>query len=145
MRASHGHQGQGIRHLGSHHREATCFMGPHVHCLNCLRCSLLVPAPHNSLRTANFGAVGPMCQSGSSCVYRAVLWLVIGLNTVQFTVEACLAADGLMYCEFGCRLASYGAPTALKVSTEHCRGCVSGGLRSQNGIFSLHHGHSTFP
>ena len=26
------------------------------------------------------------------------------------------AAAGLMYCKFGCRLASYGAPTAL----EHC-------------------------
>ena len=68
------------------------------------------------LRTANFWAVGPMCQSGGSCVCRAVLWLVIGLHTVKWTAEACLAAAGLMYCEFWCRLASYGAPTAL----EHC-------------------------
>ena len=30
------------------------------------------------------------------------------------TAEACLAAVGLMYCEFGCRLASYGAPMALE-------------------------------
>ena len=64
---------------------------------------------------ANFGPVGPMCQSGS-CVCGAVLWLAIGLNTVKWTAEACLAAAGLMFCEFGCRLASYGAPTAL----EHC-------------------------
>ena len=71
------------------------------------------PAPH-SLRTANFGPVGPMCQSGGSCVCRAVLWLAIGLHTVKWTAEACLAAAGLMHCEFGCRLASYGAPTALE-------------------------------
>ena len=77
--------------------------------------SLLVPAPH-SLRTANFGPVGPMCQSGGSCVCRAGQWLAIGLHTTQWTAGACLAAAGLMYCEFGCRLASYGAPTAL----EHC-------------------------
>ena len=74
-----------------------------------------------SLRTANFGAVGPMCQSGGSCVCRAGQWLGIGLYTIQWTAEACLAAAGLMYCEFGCRLASYGAPTALK----HCAAGVS--------------------
>ena len=75
----------------------------------------------HSLRTANFGAVGPMWQSGGSCVCRAVLWLAIGLHTVQWTTEACLAANRLVYCEFGCRLASYGAPTGLKVCIEHCR------------------------
>ena len=47
------------------------------------RCQLRI-----RLRTANFGAVGPMCLSGGSCVCRAVLWLVIGLNTVQWTAEA---------------------------------------------------------
>ena len=109
----YGHQG--IRHLGPHHGEAACFMGPHGYRLTCLGASLSVPAPH-SLRTANFGPVGPMCQSGGSCVCRAVLWLAIGLHTVRWTAEACLAAAGLMHCEFGCRLASYGAPTAL----EHC-------------------------
>ena len=57
-----------------------------------------------------------MCHSGGSCVCRAVLWLVIGLHTVRWTAETCLTAAGLMYCEFGCRLASYGALTAL----EHC-------------------------
>ena len=67
-------------------------------------------------RTANFGPVGPMCQSGGSCVCRAVLWLAIGLHTVRWTAEACLTAAGLMYCEIGGRVASYGAPTAL----EHC-------------------------
>ena len=66
--------------------------------------SLSVPAPH-SLRTVNFGPVGPMCQSGGSCVCRAVLWLAIGLYTARWTAEACLAAAGLMYCESGCRLA----------------------------------------
>jgi len=96
-----------------------------------------VPAPH-SLRTANFGAVGPMCQSGGACVCRAGLWLAIGLHFVQWTAEACLAAAGIMYCEFGCMLTSYGAPTALEACIEHCRGCVSSGLRSQNGTFSLH-------
>ena len=65
-RLSYGHQG--IRHIGSHHREAACSMGPHGYRLTCLGASLSVPAPH-SLRTANFGPVGPMCQSGGSCVY----------------------------------------------------------------------------
>eukprot|EP00966_Prymnesium_polylepis_P295315 6819587-Prymnesium_polylepis.1 len=41
-------------------------------------------------------------------------------------------------------LASYGAPTALGACIEHCRGCVSGGLRSQYGTFSLYQSHSTF-
>jgi len=70
----------------------------------------------SAVRTANFGPVGPMCRSGGSCVCKAVLWLAIGLHTARWTAEACLAAAGLMYCEFGCRLASYGAPTVL----EHC-------------------------
>ena len=112
-RLSYGHQG--IKYIGPHHIEAAYFMGSHGYRLTSLGASLLVPAPH-SLRTANFGPVGPMCQSGGSCVYRAVLWLAIGLHTVMWTAVACLAAAGLMYCEFGCRLASYGAPTAL----EHC-------------------------
>ena len=72
-------------------------------------------APY-SLRTANFGVVGPMCQSDGSCVCRADQWLAVGLKTTQLTPEACLAAAGLMYCGFRCRLASYGAPTAF----EHC-------------------------
>ena len=110
-RAPHGHQG--IMDLGPHHREAACLMGPHGYRLTCLGASLSVPAPH-SLRTANFGPVGPMCQSGGSCVFRAVPWLVIGLHTVSWTAEACLAAAGLMHCELWCRLASYGAPTALE-------------------------------
>jgi hypothetical protein len=100
-------------------------MGPHGYRLICLGASLSVPAPH-SLRTANFGAVEPMCQSGGSCVCRAVLWLAIGLHTVQWAAEACLAAAGLVHCEFGRRLASYNAPTALEVCIEHCRGYVSG-------------------
>ena len=54
-----------------------------------------------------------MCQSGGSYVCRAILWLTIGVHTVQKTDEACLAAAGLMYCEFGCTLTSYGALTAL--------------------------------
>ena len=110
---------QSIRHIGHHHIEAACSMGPHVYRLTCLGASVSVPAPH-SLRTANFGPLVPMCQSGGSCVCRAVLWLAIGLHTVQWTAEACMAAAGLMYCEFGCRLASYGAPTALGVCIEHC-------------------------
>ena len=44
---------------------------------------------------------------------RADQWLAIGLHTIQWTAEACLAAAGLVYCEFGCRWASYGALTAL--------------------------------
>ena len=90
-------------------------MGPHGYRLTCLGASRLVPAPH-SLRTANYGPAGPMCQSGGSCVCRAVPWLAIGLHTVKCAAEACLAAAGLMYCEFGCRLASYGSLAAL----EHC-------------------------
>ena len=88
---------------------------------------------------ANFGPVGPMCQSGGSCVCRAGQWLVIGLHTIQWTAEACMAAAGHIYCGFGCKLASYSAPTALGACIEHCHGCVSGGLRSQNGTCSLSH------
>ena len=105
---------QGIRHIICHLREPACFMGPH----GCrLTCALEVHF-WCQLRIARrqFGAVRPMCQSGGSYVCKTVLWLAIGLNTVQQTAEACLAAAGLMYCEFGCRSASYGAPTAL----EHC-------------------------
>ena len=104
------------------------------------RCQLRIASARPILL---FGAVGPMCQSGGSCVCRAVLWLAIGLHTVQWTAEACLAAAGLMYCEFGCMLASYGAPTVLEACIEHCRGCVSGGLRGQNGTCSLYQSHST--
>ena len=86
----------------------------------------------------NFGVVGPMCQSGGSCVYRAGQWLAIGLHTTQWTAEACLAAAGLMHCGFRCRLVSYGAPTALGACIEHCRKCVSGGLRSLNGTCTLY-------
>jgi hypothetical protein len=32
-------------------------------------------------RTANFGVVGPVCQSGGSCVCSAGQWLGIGLHT----------------------------------------------------------------
>ena len=131
----YGHQG--IRHISPLHREAACFMGPHGYRLTCLGASLSVPAPH-SLRTANFGPIGPMCQGGGSCVCRAVLWRAIGLHTVQWTTEHCLAAAGNMYCEFGCMLASYGAPTVLEACIQHCGGCVSGGLRSQNGTCSLY-------
>ena len=76
-------------------------MGPHGYRLTCLGASPLVTAPH-SFRTANFGL---MYQSGASCVCRAVLWLVIGLHTVQWIAEACLAAAGLMYCGFRCMVA----------------------------------------
>ena len=122
-RAPHDHQG--IMHLGPHHIEAACFMGPHGYRLTCLGASLSVPAPH-SLRTANFGPVGPMCQSGGSCVFRAVPWLAIGLHTVRSSAVTRLAAAGLMHCEFGCRLASYGAPMALEHSAAGVCPVVSG-------------------
>ena len=98
-----------------------------------------MPGCQLRIASANFGAVGPMCQSGGSYVCKTVLWLAIGLNTVQQTAEACLAAAGLMYCEFGCMLASYGAPTVLEVCIEHCGGCVSGGLTCVNGTCTLPH------
>ena len=85
------------------------------------RCQLRIG---HSLHTANFGPAGPMCQIGGSCVCRAVSWLAIGLHTVKWVAEACLAAAGLMYCGFRCRLASYGAPTALRACIEHCHRCV---------------------
>ena len=88
--------------------------------------------------------VGPMCQSGGSCVCRAGQWLSIGLHTTLWTAKACLAAAGLMYCGFRCRLASYGAPTVLGACIEQCCKCVSGGLRSQNRTCSLYQLHSTF-
>ena len=57
------------------------------------------------LRTANFGPVGPMCQSGGSCVCRAGQWLVIGLHTIQWTTEAWLAVAGHTSHGVGCGLA----------------------------------------
>ena len=71
---------------------------------------------------------------------RDILWLAIGLHTVQWTDEACLAAAGHMYCEFGCRSASYRALTVLEAcieTTEHCRGCVSGGLRREESKWDI--------
>ena len=90
-RLPHGHQG--IRHIGPHHREAACFMGPHVQHLTCLGASVLTPAPH-SLRTAPRGPVWPMHHSGGLCMCRANQWLAIGLHTIQWTTEAWLAAAG---------------------------------------------------
>ena len=72
--------------------------------LTCLGASVLVPAPH-SLRTAPCGHLVPMCQSSGSCVCRAVQKLAIGLNTIQWTTEACLAAAGHTYHGFECELA----------------------------------------
>ena len=134
MKLNYGHQG--IRHISPHHREAACFMGPHGYRLTCLGGSFSVPAPR-SLRMANFGAVPPVGPGGGLCVYRAGQWLAIGLHTIQWTAEACLTAAGHTQCGFGCRLASYGAPTALGVCIEHCHGRVSGGLKCQNGTPSL--------
>ena len=58
-------------------------------------------------------------------IRRAGQWLAIGLNTIQWTAEACLAAAGHTYYGFGCRLASYGAPTALRgVHRALPRACV---------------------
>ena len=44
------------------------------------RCQLRI-----ALRTDNFGPIGPMCQSGGSCVCKAGQWLSIGLNTTLRT------------------------------------------------------------
>ena len=117
---------QGTRHISPHHRETACFMGgmqlgSWLPGLTCLGASVLVPAPH-SLRTAPCGYLVPMCQSSGSCVCRAVQKLAIGLNTIQWTTEACLAAAGHTYHGFECELASYGAPTALGCawSTAYC-------------------------
>ena len=113
-------------------------MGPHGYRLTCLGASLSVPAPH-SLRTVNFGPVGPMCQSGGSCVCRAVPWLAIGLHTVKLAAGACLAAVGLLLDSY---IVNFGAGWPHTVprrrSRALSRGCVSGGLRSQNGTFSLY-------
>ena len=135
MRLLYGNQG--IMHIGPHHREAACFMGPHGYRPTSLGASPSASAPR-SLRTANFGAVGPMCQSGDLCVYRAGLWLVSGLHTIQWTAETCLTAAGHRYCGFGYRLASYGAPTALGACIKHCHRRASGGPWCQNGTCSLH-------
>ena len=59
----------------------------------CLGASVLTPAPH-SLRTAHRGPVWPMHHSGGLCMCRADQWLAIGLHTIQWTTEACLAAAG---------------------------------------------------
>jgi hypothetical protein len=42
------------------------------------RCQLRIASARPIL-----GRVGPMCQSGGSCVCRAVPWLAIGLHTVM--------------------------------------------------------------
>ena len=51
------------------------------------------------------GPLGPCAR----VVVHVYVELSYGLHTAGWTTEACLAAVGLMYCEFGCRLASYGA------------------------------------
>ena len=79
MRAPHG-----IMDL-VHHREAVCFMGPHGYRLTCLGASLLVPAPH-SLRTANFGPVGPCAR----VVVHVYVELSYGLPL------ACIPSGGLL-------------------------------------------------
>ena len=56
-RLSYGHQG--IRHIGSHHREAACSMGPHGYRLTCLGASLSVPAPHIAFARPILGPSGP--------------------------------------------------------------------------------------
>ena len=81
----YGHQG--IRHISPHHREAACFMGPHGYRHTCLGGSLSVPAPH-SLRTANFGAVGSMCQR---VVVHVYVELPYGLPL------ACIPSSGLLW------------------------------------------------
>ena len=90
-RVTHGHQG--IRHISPCHREAECFMGPHVLHLTCLGASVLTPASH-SLRTAPRGPVWPMHHIDGLCMCRADQWLAIGLHTIQWTTEAWLAAAG---------------------------------------------------
>ena len=134
-RASHGHQG--IRHLGPHHIEAACFMGPHGHRLTCLGASALVPAPH-SLRMAPRRPLVRTCQSSGPYEFRAGQWLVEGLSFLSWATEACLAAAGHTSHGFGCRLASYGAPTALGECIEHCDGHASSGLTCVNGTSCLH-------
>ena len=71
------------------------------------RCQLRIASARPIL-----GPLGPCAR----VVVHVYVELSYGLHTARLTAEACLAAAGLMYCEFGCRLASYGAPTAL----EHC-------------------------
>ena len=51
------------------------------------------------------GPLGPC----AIVVVHVYVELSYGLHTAGWTAEACLAAVGLMCCEFGCRLASYGA------------------------------------
>ena len=98
--------------------------------LTALELRFLTPAPH-SLRTAPRGPVWPMHHCGGLCMCRADQWLAIGLHTIQWSTEVCLAAAGHTYCGFGCRLVSYGAPTALGACIKHCHGRASGGLRCQ--------------
>ena len=46
-----------------------------------------------------WGPSGPsMCQSGGPCICRAGQWLAIGLHTIQWSTEVCLAAAGHTYC-----------------------------------------------
>ena len=81
--------------------------------------------------------VDPSCQSSGPYEFRAGQWLKNGLSSLHWATEACLAAAGHISHGFGCRLASYGAPTALGVCIEHFHGRVSGGLKCQNGTPSL--------
>ena len=85
----------------------------------------------------NFGVVGSMCQRHGSCVYRAGQWLFISFHTTQWTVEACLAAAGLMCCGFRCRLAAYGAPTVVGAQGVHRampQVCVQWSQESKSGL-----------
>jgi hypothetical protein len=90
------------------------------------RCQLRIASARTIL-----GPSGPCAR----VVVRVYVELANGLQLAcipssgLLSAEACLAAAGHTCCGFGCRLASYGAPTALGACIEHCHGCVSGGLR----------------
>ena len=110
MRTPCGHQG--IRHIGPHHRQAACFIGPHGCRLIYLGTSVLAPAPH-SLCTA---PRDPSCPCAKVVVHVS-FELVSGLQM------ACTPSRGLL------RLAAH---------ISWCSGVRGGGSLKMGGSLKLY-------
>ena len=68
------------------------------------RCQLRIASARPIL-----GPLGPCAR----VVLHVYVELSYGFYTARWTADGCLAAAGLMYCEFGWRLTSYGHSVAL--------------------------------
>ena len=93
--------------------------------------------------SSGFGAGSAHPPNGPSSAPRAhePEWLSLCVEVTNDFSLAFVPSSGLLrlawqqlglYHDFWCGLASYSALSALRVYSEHCNGCASGGLRCQN-------------